>query len=623
MKPSRRLRRAALLVFCVTASVLFAVTSRAQDQARSHYVRDAKKDSVIVFVHGVLGDSQSTWTNITTKAYWPSLMKDDPHFRDFDIFVVSYPSDKFRSSYTVDELVDVLRRDLDGAGVFEHKQVYFLCHSMGGLVVRGYLIRYQKRAFQVPMIYFFSAPTTGAQIANLATLFSRNRQMEGLLPIDANEYLASVQKGWLAADFPIASYCAYETQDTSGIRVVTESSATSLCNKRLDPIDANHIDIVKPSDVKDVPYVAFQTALQEARSGPTKKSTSSLPSMNLPPPQKQGSVVSAPGGIVNNGGVINNPTINNPAPPQKTGLFELTEEKRNGFLKLLSAQTAPRDKVRIGCTSWSEMSCVAAGRFLLLFSEAGWQIEGNKVFRLEPQIPIVGIAIATHTPADEPKESLPPHLGRWRVMDQSHQTIYWAFRSLDIPISSSTDDSLQDATLGIYFGSEPNNPTANNIGVQGPCSINQQSGSGNEANVNCGPSPDPYAGVSNRQVSQWAMQEAARIEKLGDDCRDDVVAATKRKDQHIPFSLPDAPGPEFVQIQFRKAFDIELPDLKKLHESINFRLGPAAKDEEEKRDYDEMVNFNQPPNNSWPLCGEVEYYAQDLRRIANSLESQP
>jgi len=159
------------------------------------------------------------------------------------------------------------------------------------------------------------------------------------------------------------------------------------------------------------------------------------------------------GSIVNNGGVINNPTINNAVPP-KAGMFELTEERRNGFLKLLSAQTAPRDTVRIGCTSWSEKSCVAAGRFLLLFSEAGWQIEENKVFRLEPQIPIVGVAITTRAPADEPKHPLPPHLGRWRKMDESHKTIYWAFRSTDIPVGGASDNTLKEGTLGIYFGSE-------------------------------------------------------------------------------------------------------------------------------------------------------------------------
>lgn len=162
----------------------------------------------------------------------------------------------------------------------------------------------------------------------------------------------------------------------------------------------------------------------------------------------------ATGSIVNNGGVINNPTINNAPPPSK-GSYELTDELRVRFLKLVSAQTARRDTLRIGCTSWSEASCVAAGRFLLLFSEAGWQIEQNKVFRLEPQIPIIGVAITTRTPANEPKEPLPPHQGRWRLMDESHKTIYWAFNSVGILSSGGTDDTLREGTLGIYFGSEP------------------------------------------------------------------------------------------------------------------------------------------------------------------------
>ena len=268
---SRKAGRVSLLVFCAIR-FLFAINCQAEDPSHSKYVRQANKDSVIVFVHGVLGDSQSAWTNSNTKAYWPALMKDDPYFNDFDIFVVAYPSRLLHSSYTVDELVEVMRRDIDSAGIFaKHKRVYFLCHSMGGLVVRGYLTRYQNRAPQVPMIYFFSTPTTGAEIASLASLLSHNRQMQGMLPIDSNEYLASVQKGWLAAQFSIASHCAYETQDTYGIKVVGESSATNLCNRPLDPIDTNHLDIVKPRDIKDAPYISFRNAVQDVQTDLTRK----------------------------------------------------------------------------------------------------------------------------------------------------------------------------------------------------------------------------------------------------------------------------------------------------------------------------------------------------------------
>jgi pimeloyl-ACP methyl ester carboxylesterase len=264
-------RRVSLLVFCAVG-FLYAIDCHAQDASRSHYVRQAGKDSVVVFVHGVLGDSRSAWTNENTKAYWPDLMKGDPYFNDFDIFVVGYPSSFFHSSYTVDELVDVMRRDIDGDGVFtKHKHVYFLCHSMGGLVVRGYLTRYQRKASQVPMIYFFSTPTTGTEIASLGRLLSSNSQMGAMLPIDTNEYLASIQKNWLAAQFAIASYCAYETLDTHGVRVVGESSATNLCNRPLDPINANHLDIVKPTDREDAPYISFRNAMREVRPEPPKK----------------------------------------------------------------------------------------------------------------------------------------------------------------------------------------------------------------------------------------------------------------------------------------------------------------------------------------------------------------
>jgi len=134
-------------------------------------------------------------------------------------------------------------------------------------------------------------------------------------------------------------------------------------------------------------------------------------------------------------------------------MFELTEDRRNGFLKLLSAQNGSSDTVRIGCTL-SEKSCVAAGRFLLLFSEAGWQIEENKVFRMEPQIPIVGVAITTRAPADD-EGPLPPHLADGVRWTRAIKPFYWAFRSLDIPVALRPI-TLERCTLGIYFGSNRN-----------------------------------------------------------------------------------------------------------------------------------------------------------------------
>jgi triacylglycerol esterase/lipase EstA (alpha/beta hydrolase family) len=204
LKLKDRVTQRLLLLIILVCLLLFSSNSQAQDHAiKSQYIRLAKKDSVIVFVHGVLGDAEGTWTNDKTKAFWPNLIKEDPFFNRFDIYVYNYSSPFRDTAYTVDELAEDMRRDLDNSDIFrKHKEVVFLCHSMGGIVVRAFLTRYRNQASKVPMIYFFSTPTTGAQIAQLGRLLSNNPQLRTLLSMEsANDYLASIQKDWLAANF--------------------------------------------------------------------------------------------------------------------------------------------------------------------------------------------------------------------------------------------------------------------------------------------------------------------------------------------------------------------------------------------------------------------------------------
>jgi hypothetical protein len=59
--------------------------------AKPHYVRQTPGvDSVIVFIHGVLGSGDTTWKN-DNGMYWPSMLAQDETFKDFDIYVHDYP----------------------------------------------------------------------------------------------------------------------------------------------------------------------------------------------------------------------------------------------------------------------------------------------------------------------------------------------------------------------------------------------------------------------------------------------------------------------------------------------------------------------------------------------------
>ncbi len=249
--------------FCNDNRVPSPPATVAEDFGPSHYVRRTNADTVIVFVHGVFGGSVGTWKNPQNGAYWPNLLADDKTFKNTDVYVYSYSSPYLGPSYTIDELIENMRLNLDNDEVFQkHKQVVFLCHSMGGLVVRGFLKRYQARAASVPLIYFFSTPTSGSHIASLAKFLSKNPQLKGMLPANANDYVTFLQHDWRALPIHVNSRCAYETLDTYGIRIVDEQSASALCDGPVDPVNSNHMDIVKPHDRSDVPYIAFREAFQ-------------------------------------------------------------------------------------------------------------------------------------------------------------------------------------------------------------------------------------------------------------------------------------------------------------------------------------------------------------------------
>jgi hypothetical protein len=147
---------------------------------------------------------------------------------------------------------------------------------------------------------------------------------------------------------------------------------------------------------------------------------------------------------------------NPPAEAQRRLLlkpYNLTGRRRDIFLVLSNTQLEPRDTIRVGCIGWSESSCVAAGSFLLLLSQAGWKIDSNRVFRLEPSIPSDGMTIAARTPVYT--DNLPPHLGHWGAMDASQITIWRAFTWMQIPTGASGDPNMPEGTIGVYFGPEP------------------------------------------------------------------------------------------------------------------------------------------------------------------------
>ena len=161
-----------------------------------------------------------------------------------------------------------MRLFFDTDGISRYDNIIFLAHSMGGLAVRAYLLKNRDVASKTRLTYFYSTPSDGSEIASLATLISKNPQLAKMKPVQSADYLGDQQRQWLAANFNIPSFCAYETQPTYGFSIVTFASASKLCNRRLDPINANHISIAKPDGVRDPIYLAFKSAVMQTPEPP-------------------------------------------------------------------------------------------------------------------------------------------------------------------------------------------------------------------------------------------------------------------------------------------------------------------------------------------------------------------
>ena len=241
----------------------------AADERVSKYIRQSPSaDTVIVFVHGFGGDGVSTWTNGDTNTYWPAMLTHDPTFDGVDIFVYSYNTG-LRASSSIDELAENMRSVLLADAVSNYHKIVFLSHSMGGLVTRAYLLKNREVAGHTLFAYFFSTPTTGSEIASIAGYFANrfinSPQLNELHKLADDTYLADLLRNWLSADFRFPSYCAYEKRETMGVLlVVGMDSAVSLCTKAVDPIDADHFGIVRPSSQNSMSYIAFKAAYADA-----------------------------------------------------------------------------------------------------------------------------------------------------------------------------------------------------------------------------------------------------------------------------------------------------------------------------------------------------------------------
>src|ERR1051326_1495010 len=166
-------------------------------QSLDVFVRKNGTDKIIIFAHGILGDARGTFTNATTHAYWPELITSDKELDSFDILALNYDAG-VTSRMSVEQIATVVSTTLKDRRIFDdYNEIYFVCHSMGGLVIKRLLIDlWQARSpvlqQQVSAVIYISTPAKGANAANYLEILGRligTRPLVDLRTYDVNTFL--------------------------------------------------------------------------------------------------------------------------------------------------------------------------------------------------------------------------------------------------------------------------------------------------------------------------------------------------------------------------------------------------------------------------------------------------
>lgn len=237
---------------------------------------DLDRDKLIVFVHGFNSSNDTAWGK------FPSLLKDDAHFKDFNIVLFGYPTKICSSVDNIHEEGNFLASFLNDAFKGKnpnYRRIVLAGHSMGGLVIMHALLSLERDHFvilneQDLRVLTFGTPYLGVENTELLPPFCENKQIEDMAVL--NDGLHELAREWTqrfnqevkTAGRPtpqVPLYTFFGKRDL----FVAKISACGYA-KVCEMVDGDHYSIVKPITREHLAY----RKLQRVSSEPPQKAVS-------------------------------------------------------------------------------------------------------------------------------------------------------------------------------------------------------------------------------------------------------------------------------------------------------------------------------------------------------------
>ncbi|WIW45402.1 ABC-three component system protein [Bradyrhizobium sp. 62B] len=257
--------------------------SGAQLSGTFHFAAVAKRECCadVIFVHGLTGDAVETWTcSASSEAegnYWPNWLSAD--LPSLSFYTIGYPAGVFaqwaKKEMNLHERAKSTLETLAGYS-FGDKPIVFVCHSLGGLLVKQMLRTaaesnddgWNRIADSCAGIYFLATPHTGSSLADLLKTFVRRLTsvhvdklaMESPELDDLNESFRMYCHG---RKIDVCAY--YEKYKTHNVALVVDkrSADPGVGGAPAIAVDADHLTICKPTSRHDVVYLGIHRRLKK------------------------------------------------------------------------------------------------------------------------------------------------------------------------------------------------------------------------------------------------------------------------------------------------------------------------------------------------------------------------
>jgi hypothetical protein len=226
-------------------------------------IRPAQSDTVAIFVHGILSNAESCWKH-SNGAYWPDLLAQELDINEIGIYTFTYRADIFSGSYSLSDAVDSLKENLVLENLLNKKQLIFVCHSMGGIVVRKFVVDRQTSLIDQGKwigLFLIATPSIGSKFANFITTLAklvgiRNAQLEALRFTQNNGWLNDLDRNFinLIASKRLTLYGKELIEDNSIVlkkwlrrkQIVSPSSSAKYFGEPYKVPYSDHSTISKP-----------------------------------------------------------------------------------------------------------------------------------------------------------------------------------------------------------------------------------------------------------------------------------------------------------------------------------------------------------------------------------------